>query len=71
MDPSLLDRSRGTRRIVFGSRQVMFDLIEEPLFNMSHKGVLTCGSTRVTQKLDPHSLVEPVVLLLEVDLRRC
>lgn len=48
----------------------MFDLIEDALFNLSRREALTCGSTRVTQKLDPHSLFEPVVWLLEDDLGR-
>lgn len=49
---------------------MIFDLIEDALFNLSHWEGLTCGSTRVTQKLDPHSLFEPVVWLLEDDLGR-
>ena len=50
---------------------MLVDLIEDPPpFNHSHRDVLTCGSTRVTQKLDPHSLFVLVVLLLADDLGR-
>lgn len=47
---------------------MLFDLIEYPPFNLSHRETLTCGSTRVTQKLDPHSLSVLVLWLLEDDL---
>lgn len=47
----------------------MDDLIEIP--HSSPEKALTCGSTRVTQKLEPHSSVEAVLRLLEDDLGRC
>lgn len=49
---------------------MIVDLIEDPPFSPNRRDVLTCGSTRVTQKLDPHSLFDPVVWLLADDSER-